>query len=254
MQTLIVDDEALERKGIKYLIEQFGYEMTVHECANGLAASRFLAGQAVDILITDLKMPFMDGIELARQARSRYPDIKIMLYSAYSQFEYAKAAIELGVVHYIVKPINCNEFRAAMDKLLQACREEQRQRALLLEYEHIRHMTACDAPVSGDVVDAVIRIIETRYQENLTLEDIAGELFLSSGYLCHRFREHTGSTFVKYLNQYRLNVAAHLLSHSHMKAGDVSRKVGFNNPSYFGELFREQFGCTPRAYRSRSPQ
>lgn len=251
MQTLIVDDEALERKGIRYLIEQFGYDMIVHECANGLSASRFLAEKPVDILITDLKMPFMDGIELARLARNRYPEIKIILYSAYSQFEYAKTAIELGVVHYIVKPINCQEFKSAMDKLLQSCCEERRQRALLEEYERIRNLTSGSGQIAGDVVDAVIRIIEKRYCDILTLDGVAGELFLSPGYLSHRFKEQTGLTFTRYLTQYRLSVAAHLLQHSRMKAGDISHKVGFHNPSYFGERFREQFGCSPQAYRLR---
>lgn len=250
MNVLIADDESLERRGLKYLIHKYGFDLDILESPNGLSAKKLLDEQPVDILITDLKMPFMDGIELSKHARQLYPDMKIILYSAYSQFEYAKAAIELGVVHYIVKPINCDEFKAVMDKILLTFEKERRQKEMLHQYENIRNMASSNEPVNSDTVTNVKRIVESRYTENISLEEIAKGMYLSVGYLSHLFREKTGQTFTKYLNDYRLNMAVYLLHHSHMKISDICRRAGFQNPSYFGELFRKKYGVTPKEYRN----
>ena len=95
---LIVDDEKIERNGIRFLLKQLGMDVTVYEATNGVKALEFLETQEVDIVLTDVKMPFMDGIELCREIRKKDLDLKILIFSGYSEFEYARMAMKLGFI------------------------------------------------------------------------------------------------------------------------------------------------------------
>ena len=93
MKILLVDDERTEREGIRFLIEKFQFELEVAEAANGKLAMEYLQKyQDVDILLTDVKMPYMDGLQLAKYAKENRPDVIIIIFSAYSEFDYAKKA------------------------------------------------------------------------------------------------------------------------------------------------------------------
>lgn len=115
---LIVDDERIERNGIKYLLEEDKRELEIYEAGNGRDALEFLKDNKVDILLTDVKMPFIDGIELIRQAAPLYPNMKIIIFSGYSEFEYAKFAMKMGVEDYVLKPVDPEEFSATMNKVI----------------------------------------------------------------------------------------------------------------------------------------
>lgn len=122
---LIVDDEKIERRGIQSLISKFSFPFDVVEAKNGKEALEYLKANPVDILLTDIKMPFMDGIELAKEARALFPNIKIIIFSAYGEFEYAKKAMGLNVIHFILKPIDIDEFFNVMSKVVQLCTEDE---------------------------------------------------------------------------------------------------------------------------------
>ena len=97
MKILLVDDERTEREGIRFLIEKFQFELEVAEAANGKLAMEYLQKyQDVDILLTDVKMPYMDGLQLAKYAKENRPDVIIIIFSAYSEFDYAKKACEVS--------------------------------------------------------------------------------------------------------------------------------------------------------------
>ena len=115
---LIVDDERIERNGIKYLLEEEKRELEIYEAGNGRDALEFLKNNKVDILLTDVKMPVIDGIELIRQAAPLYRNMKIIIFSGYSEFEYAKFAMKMGVEDYVLKPVDPEEFSATMTKVI----------------------------------------------------------------------------------------------------------------------------------------
>lgn len=122
---LIVDDEKIERNGIRFLIKQFGLELNIYEANNGAKALEFLEQNQVDILLTDVKMPFMDGIELCSEVRKREWDMKILIFSGYSEFEYARMAVKLGVSEYILKPVDPDEFQKVMNNVIHELDEER---------------------------------------------------------------------------------------------------------------------------------
>lgn len=132
IKILLVDDEREEREGIAYLIHKYNYPLAVMEAANGKEALRRIRSQEIDILFTDIKMPAMSGLELAREAKELNPSIKIIIFSAYADFEYAKQAIEMSAVSYLIKPIEIEEFRHLMSDVIASI-EEGRQNKLKME-------------------------------------------------------------------------------------------------------------------------
>lgn len=142
-QILIADDEAAERDVIRFLLKKFSFPLQITEAANGRDALELLQKKAFDILYTDIKMPFMDGLMLASQARRLYPHMPIIFFSGYDDFDYVKEALSLHVVNYILKPVDPDEFEKTIQSVLdtlklweqhkkdeQAAREAEKNHAL----------------------------------------------------------------------------------------------------------------------------
>lgn len=129
---MIVDDEDDERIGIKFLIKKFGFDFEIIEAANGIEALELLKENPVDILFTDVKMPFLNGLELSSRAKEDDPEIQIIFFSGFDDFEYVKQALSLQAVDYILKPVNPAEFQRTIQKVID--RMEQHA----AEYEQSR--------------------------------------------------------------------------------------------------------------------
>lgn len=125
---VLADDEREEREGIAYLIEKYQYPLKVIFAENGKEALHYIYQNEVDILFTDVKMPVMDGLELAKLVNEYNPDIKIVIFSAYGEFDYAKQALEANAVSYLLKPIELDEFQKLMDNVLHTITLEREER------------------------------------------------------------------------------------------------------------------------------
>ena len=127
MKVFLVDDEIVIREGIR---ESFPWEDTpyslVGEAPDGEMALPIIRDTNPDIVITDIKMPFMDGLELCRELKSQMPWIGIIVLSGYDEFEYARQCIKLGVREYLLKPINSADLREALDKVSAQLKEERK--------------------------------------------------------------------------------------------------------------------------------
>ena len=124
---LVVDDEKLERKGIRFLLNRRSEEMEILEAANGKAACEILQNRTVDIMLTDIKMPFMDGIELVSVAHKLQPDLEMVIFSGYGEFEYAKKAMASGVSNYVLKPVDPAEFESTLNHLVEKITERRNE-------------------------------------------------------------------------------------------------------------------------------
>lgn len=129
---LIVDDESSEREGIKNLIQRFQYALKIFQACNGEEALKIIEQNEIDILLTDIKMPFMNGIELIEEVHRRNWAPISIIYSAYGEFEYAQNAISLGVMQYLLKPVRLDEFKKLFDKVIQLC-----EKKLMQQQKHI---------------------------------------------------------------------------------------------------------------------
>ena len=124
---LIADDESVEREGLSFLLTRRGYPIRILEAVNGEQALEIVSREPVDVLITDIRMPFMDGLELARRIRERDARMKILVCTAYGEFEYAQKAISSGVTAYLLKPVQREEFYEKIDQVLAWLDEEEKR-------------------------------------------------------------------------------------------------------------------------------
>lgn len=122
---LLVDDEQIERDGVARLLRKHQFPFEILEAENGEEALALMEEEPVDILFTDIKMPFMDGLELSRQARERYGSLKIIIYSAYGEFAYAQQAIGYNIFAYLLKPVEVEEFLRVFTNVSKLCQEEK---------------------------------------------------------------------------------------------------------------------------------
>ena len=139
LKVFLVEDEIVMREGIKNNIDwkSEGFEF-VGEASDGELAYPLIQKTKPDILITDIKMPFMDGLELSRLVRQELTDTKIIIISGYDEFEYAKEAISIGIKDYLVKPIAGAKLLEAVKKVGRIVEEEQQQRLFLQTFEKER--------------------------------------------------------------------------------------------------------------------
>lgn len=151
---LIADDEKDERDAICFLLRKYQFPLTVTQAANGKEALEYLEEQKTDILFTDIKMPFLDGIKLAGKAREAYPDLQIIFFSGYDDFDYVKEALSLRAVNYILKPVNPEEFQKTIQKVIGSIRlkeqEDIRQKANLdFMRNHILYQLINNTPLES---------------------------------------------------------------------------------------------------------
>ena len=161
---LIVDDEKIERSGIQFLLKQFGFDFEIVEASNGQEAYGYLKEHPIDVLLTDVKMPFMDGLKLSERALQLYPELYVIIFSGYHEFSYAKTAIQLGVKNYILKPVDPEEFRATMQDVLdklseQKKKQKHREKSDTVLKEHLLFLLVNGTPLetlcqqAGEMVD-----------------------------------------------------------------------------------------------------
>lgn len=138
---LIVDDETRERNGIEKLIHRYQYELEVYQAADGKDAIGIMENTNVDILLTDIKMPVMTGMELIEQVHKNGWNPVCIIYSAYGEFEYAQNAIALGVMQYLLKPIKLDEFQELFHRVIELCDAKERQKS---ENDMLKQMLKTD--------------------------------------------------------------------------------------------------------------
>ncbi|NJD03240.1 MAG: response regulator, partial [Ruminiclostridium sp.] len=132
---IVVDDEALVRNGIIAKINNYCMDVIITgEAKNGFDALNLIHKMEIDFVITDIKMPIMDGIELIKQVREQNPLIEFIIISGYAEFEFAKKAIFLGVSDYILKPIENEVLREALDRIIKNIDNKSKQNKVMETY------------------------------------------------------------------------------------------------------------------------
>lgn len=181
IKVFLVEDEVIIRSGVKKSInwEQEGYEF-VGEASDGELAYPMILKEKPDILITDIRMPFMNGLELSRLVKKELPDIKILILSGYDEFEYAKKAIKIGVTEYLLKPISAAKLTEVLNAVAETIRQENEEKNLLETYfAEMRENTERDK----------MRLFEKLLMGDLSMGEIleAGERFgMNLGASCYK--------------------------------------------------------------------
>lgn len=207
---------------------------------DGLSALEFIKETPVDMVITDISMPKMTGIDLAKELNNIFPEIYIIFISAYRDFEYARAALSLNVKDYIVKPI-CYEHLENTIKNAKKYFDERSNLPCVSENTEYNH-----------IMKKALGFIEDNYDKFITLETISNHVAMNPGYFSTYFKNQTGEKFIDYLSRMRIEKAKEILDNNpYIKSIALCDSVGYKSVPYFYKLFKSYIGMTPSEYKEK---
>ena len=280
---LLVEDEPASADYLASLVRRELPGMQVAAVVeNGEEALHFLRRQPVDIVVTDIKMPVMDGLALAEAVRAAWPMIPVVIVSGYELFEYAKTALRYGVSDYLLKPVKPRELAECLERV--ALRLEYSRKArqalgaaadlegegaepssqtgvefravpgpnelraridlLLTEYESRARDKEPDRARAD--FEALTAYIDRRLSEKLTLESVCRANGMSQTTLSRLFRTYAHCSFVEYLTGRRVERARALIQREPTRRmKEIAAEAGFSDPLYFSRVFRAGTGVAP---------
>mgnify|MGYP000542524160 CR=1 FL=1 len=248
MKVMLVEDEAIIRTGLKKLFENIiGGFTVVSEAENGKKALESVKLSMPDLIVTDIRMPDMGGLELIDRAREQFQHIQFLIISGYSDFEYAKKAIQLGVHDYLLKPIDQVELALCLGKIKKRFGDNS-----IFEQRSSVDTDKPNAKISGTLIQKVKQIIQSRIEQDLSLRFVADQVYLHPQYLSTLFKSVTGKKYIDYVIELRIDKAKRLLIETNLKVYEIAVLVGYPNIKYFFHTFRQTVGVPPAEYRKQT--
>ena len=245
LKVLIVEDEEMIRKGIVLTVDWAALDcVVVGEAANGVEGLEAARRLEPTLIITDLKMPQMDGIEMLRTLRAEGCGAYVIILTAYDNFSYAQSALRLGAVDYLLKPFHDGDLENAITQLRRRMENEAADTVTI------------GTPRKGDkskyVLEAMAYISKHYNEPDISVGTVAQSLNISEGYLSHTFKKETDYTLLNYLTRYRIHKAMELLKDCRVKVYEVAEQVGYRDIAYFSATFKKYTGVTPSEYQLTS--
>ncbi len=256
---LIADDEPIERKVISKKIQEFFPEQTeVFQAENGREAIEIFEREECDIVLIDIEMPGMNGLDAAERIRGMDRECSIIFLTAFDEFNYAKKAISVKALEYLLKPGSDEELTVVLEEAFRICDEGTRRRISEQTAEEGKR-EILDGVHSEEirmnvVAEEIRRYIAEHYNEDLSLQDVAGEMRYSDAYFCKIFKKYFNRSFIVYLNELRIEKAKRMLEDAMRNIKDISSEVGYRDANYFAKVFKRITGVTPSDYRIRALQ
>ena len=242
---LVVDDEPIVRKGIIGSIdcESLGIGK-VFEAQDGAAALRVVQENDIDLILADINMPRMNGLDFAKAAKAVDGSIRIAMVTGYDYFDYAVSALRAGADEYVLKPVSKSDIASVLKKLI----DMHKQTGVRKELESLdAHSQKNQAQNYKQQIKTIIE--ERLHDSSFSLSVLAEEIGLSTGYLSRLFKQNFNMPFRDYTLAQRINKAKILLIGSDKKIYEVSSKVGFEDPNYFSAMFKRETGYSPSGYK-----
>lgn len=237
MKIVVVEDEIRSREGLIHLLEKLDSRYEVAGWAeNGEEGLKLIRKHDPNLVITDIRMPVLDGIGMLQEMKREKCRAKIILLSAFAEFSYAQQAISLGVDEYLLKPITVNGLMDALDKV--SSKMEDEEGALK------------QAPTSR-LVQQALKLIDSSEGIVLPLKGISQKLKVTPEYLSAQFYRETGSHFSQYVKMKRLERAKRLLRNTRVTIADIAVRCGYQDARYFSRMFKRCTGMLPVEYRRR---
>lgn len=235
---LIVEDELKICQGLAALVdwELLGFRIGGF-CRDGLSAQRQLQMDQYDMVLCDLHIPGMPGLDLIHWMRTVGMTAKIIVITAYADFEYAQRAINDGVIAYLLKPVS----EVLLEDALRRAKDMLDERSIL--------QRQTPRAWSRDVVGAAVVEIHNDCGKKLTAEALAKSLYISVSKLNQLFRDKFNMSVKEYINDVRMERAKFLLERTDKRVYEIALEVGFQDIDYFTQMFKKKTGCAPGQYR-----
>lgn len=246
MKLLIVDDEQMTRTGLKMKIDWLKMGISEVEFAcNGLQAFDIARRFCPDIIITDIKMPRMGGIEFVEALRKDLPNCKVIFLTGYAGKENLKSAIKVRAIEFVEKPINLVEIKTAVEMAIREIKEHSNETG---DREASTRILPDDLDITN-TVNEILHYIHHHYNQELTIDKIASSICLTTVYICQLFKKQTGMTINDYINRYRIEKSKNLLLNTKNKIYEIASLVGYKDAQYYARVFKKYTGTTPFDFR-----
>lgn len=226
-QLIIVDDEVTIAEGVANLFPWREIGFAAKAFCDSTEAMKYIQNNHVDVVMSDIEMPQINGLELARQVSKK--GTKVVIISSHQNYEYFRSAIQLNVADFLLKPIKSADIIACFERIKQE----------LDERNHIEPEQ--NKSYYEKILDEVKKYIEDNFQE-ASLEAVAIRVNLSASYLSRILKEKCDFGFAEYLVKIRMEKAAEMLMDSHYKSYDIAYYVGYDNPKSFHMLLKGTMG------------
>ena len=250
-QILIAEDEPLERKVLcNILRKHFGELCEIHEAKTGTEAIALFLEHRPQVAILDIEMPGGTGLEAARQIRQSGLRCMILFLSAYDNFSYAREAITLRALDYLLKPYESQELILSVEEALNlyARTSGAAEHQPTAPREHLDEGDPA-AQRLGQVRENIERYIRKHYTAELSMQDVAKAMNYSEAYFCKLFKQCFKVNFSAWLNEFRVEKAKEMLTGTRMSIREISLACGYTDANYFARVFKRITGKTPSEYR-----
>jgi YesN/AraC family two-component response regulator len=239
---LLVDDERWVRTALKWTINKLNLPLQViHECQNGLEALDWIKMNEVDLILTDIRMPVMDGLSLVKELSTLNESYEVIVISVHDEFQFVQQAIRSGVTDYLLKPIEENEIKACLEKWLnKKSNEDNAGKQKLAEKDTL--------PLS--TIDRILDYIEKTPLDQITLKEAAESIHINPSYLSQLFKQQLNKKFVDYITELRIEESKRLLQNTTLRMSEIAERVGYSDLAYFSNNFKKMVGSSPSEYRN----
>ncbi len=238
-RVVLVDDDPTFTEGFKNLIDWESYGFSIETTfTNAKEALGYLSNHVVELVITDIRMPFMDGLGFMKELRRQQNDVFIVVLSGFSDFCYAQQAIRYEAKGYLLKPINSD----ALTLLLLDLRDK-----LDVKYD-ANVKIAQSVGYYTSLVESIKKNVLRNYA-TVSLNSVAIDEKMSPNYISRIFKQYAGQNFSEYLLEVKMKQALKLLSGNTMKIYEVAYAVGYDNPKNFTRAFKKYWGKSPWEYK-----
>ncbi len=263
IRLLIADDEKLEREALAELVQRrFEREVVLEVAENGRKAADTAVLWGADLILMDIEMPGMSGLDAARAVLAQRPSCRVIFVTAYSLFQYAHEAVHLGACDYLLKPVDPDELEASVRRAMRQIETERKLEELAAARPQPEQTEteeeAEDVPEESEnsqtalVMAHVRRYLEDNYMFDLSLDSVGEILHISPAYLSAQFKKYQKMNFLDCLTELRINAAKELLSDPFRSSAEVASMVGYEDASYFARAFKKRTGMTPTQYRRQA--
>jgi two-component system response regulator YesN len=249
---LIADDEYPTRHGVMSALLEWSHDQfDVFTAENGIEALECIRIRRPDVVITDIRMPGLNGIELLERMKAEGLDTASILLTGYAEFEYAQKAVKLRAANYILKPVERDELIAAVEEALAASGRQRLAKKAEAAEIPARSSVPEHMPVARNPwIQKALAYIGSEYpRPTLSVKEVARHIHLSPSYVSVLFKEEVQQTFSDFLTGLRLKRAKELLLESDLKVYEIAERTGFSSAKYFVKVFRETEQMTPKQFR-----